>query len=66
MWKKLHPLTLAECLWKSNSGCEHSKVMCGVFQQWKQQHEKEAPFQMAMKIVISAATRLLFITGENT
>ena len=32
--KILHPLTLsklAECLWRPNSGCEHSVVIGGVF-----------------------------------
>ena len=27
---------LLECLWRPNSGCEYSKVMGGVFQQWWQ------------------------------
>ena len=25
---------LPECLWRPNSGCEHSEVVGGVFQQW--------------------------------
>ena len=35
MQKKRHPLTFimfAECLWTSNSGCEHSEVVGGAFQ----------------------------------
>jgi len=32
-----HSLTLAERLWKPNSGCEHSEVAGGAFQQWQQQ-----------------------------
>ena len=31
-----HSLTRAECLWRPTSGCEHSEVMGGVFQQWWQ------------------------------
>jgi len=32
-----HSLTLAECLWKPNSWCEHSEVVSGRFQQWCKQ-----------------------------
>jgi len=26
----------AECLWRPNSGCEHSESVSGAFQQWQQ------------------------------
>jgi len=29
-------LMVAECLWRPNSGCEHSEVMGSTFQQWWQ------------------------------
>ena len=29
-----HLLKLAECWWRPNSGCEHSEVVGGAFQQW--------------------------------
>ena len=29
-----HSSVFGKCLWKWNSGCEHSEVMGGVFQQW--------------------------------
>ena len=32
-----HSLTLAECLWRPNRGCEHSEAVGDVFQQWQQQ-----------------------------
>ena len=32
-----HSLMLAEHLWRPNSGCEHSEVVGGAFQQWWQQ-----------------------------
>jgi len=28
--------TLAEHLWRPNSGCEHREVVTGTFQQWQQ------------------------------
>ena len=31
-----HSLMLAEHWWRPNSGCEHSKAVGGVFQQWQQ------------------------------
>jgi len=30
-----HSSTLAEHLWRPNSGCEHSEVVDGAFQQWQ-------------------------------
>ncbi len=30
--KNSHPLTLAERLWRPNSGCEHSEAVGGAFQ----------------------------------
>ena len=33
-----HSLMLAERLWRPNSGCEHSELMVGAFQQWWQWH----------------------------
>jgi len=30
-------LTLAERLWKPNSGCEHSEILSDAFQQWQWQ-----------------------------
>ena len=32
-----HSLTLSECLWWSNSGCEHSEEVGGAFQLWRWQ-----------------------------
>ena len=32
-----HLLTVAQHLWRSGSGCEHSEALGGVFQQWQQQ-----------------------------
>ena len=32
-----HSLTLAECWWRPNSGCEHSEMVGGAFQHWWQQ-----------------------------
>jgi len=29
-----HSSALAECLWRPNSGCEHSELVSGVFQKW--------------------------------
>ena len=43
-----YSLKLAECLWKSSSGCEHSKVVGGAFQQWQQRCERQATFWMAI------------------
>ena len=34
---------LAECLWRPNSGCEHSEVVGGVFQQWRQRQSVASP-----------------------
>ena len=49
MWKKLYPLTfIAECLWRPNSGCEHSEALSGAFQKRWQQHGRLATFRMAM------------------
>ena len=42
-----HSLTLAELLWRSNSGCEHSEAVGGAFQQQWQQCERQAMFQTA-------------------
>jgi len=33
-----HSSTLAEHLWRPESGCEHSEVLSGAFQQWRQWH----------------------------
>lgn len=33
--KNLHATVLAECLWGPRSGCEHSDVVGGLFQQWQ-------------------------------
>ena len=43
-----HSSTLAERLWRPNSGCEHSEAVGGVFQQWWQWHERQATLQTAM------------------
>jgi len=52
---------LAEYLWRPNSGCEHSEVVSGTFQQWQQQ-QWSSPL---VHIVMSTACRLLFFPGEN-
>ena len=48
--KQLHSLTLTGTCWMfmETSVCEHSEVAGGVFQQWQQQHERQATFQMVM------------------
>jgi len=39
--EKMSPADFTDiCLWKPNSGCEHSEVVSGVFQQWQQQSER--------------------------
>ena len=43
-----HSSTLAEHLWRPNSGCEHREVVDGAFQQWQQWHKCQATFQAAM------------------
>ena len=45
MWEKKNgtcwpSLMVAEYLWRSDSGCEHSEVVGDVFQQWQQQYER--------------------------
>ena len=35
-----HLSVLAEHLWRANSGCEHSEVVGGAFQQWQQRCER--------------------------
>ena len=32
-----HSSTLDECIWRLNSGCEHSEAVSDAFQQWRQQ-----------------------------
>jgi len=39
---------LADHSQKPKSGCENSQAVCGVFQQWWQQHERQATFQTAV------------------
>ena len=39
-----HSSMLVECLWRPNSGCEHSEAVVGAFQQWWQQCERQAMF----------------------
>jgi len=43
-----HSLTLAEHLWRPNSGREHSEAVSGAFQQWWQWCERQATFQVVM------------------
>ena len=43
-----HSSMLGEHLWIPNSNCEHSDAVGGAFQQWWQQHESQAVFQMAV------------------
>ena len=50
-----HSPTLAERFWSPNSGCEHSEVVGGVFQQWRQWHEKQTTFSMAMQTFTGVA-----------
>ena len=45
-----YSLMLAECLWTSNSGYEHSEVVGGAFQQWWQWRERRATFWTAMQM----------------
>jgi len=35
-----HSLMLAEHLWRSDGGCEHSEAIGGVFQQWHERWER--------------------------
>ena len=39
---------LVECLWRPNSGCEHSEAVDGAFQQWWQQCERQVVFWTAL------------------
>jgi len=43
-----HSLTLAECFWRPNSGCEHSEVVGGTFLPWWPWHERQTMFWMVM------------------
>jgi len=47
-WIHWHSLTLAERLWSSNSGYEHSEVVGSEFQQLREQCERQATFKTAM------------------
>ena len=60
-----HSSMLAECFWRPISGCEHSELVSGTFQQWWQQHEGQAMFQTAMRIFMNVAYSFLFIAGEK-
>ena len=60
-----HSLTLAECFWRPNSGCEHSEVLGGAFQYWRLWHERWTTLQTVMQIFTSVTCRLLSIAGEN-
>ena len=60
-----HSFTLAECLWRSNNGCECTEVVRDAFQQWRQKRERQAMFQIVMPIFTSMACRLLFIFSKN-
>ena len=51
------PLMLAEILWRSNSGCEHS----GVFQQWWQWQWSP----LLVQILMSKICKLLFFAGKK-
>ena len=42
-----YPLMFSECLWRPNSGCEHSESVSGACQDWQQLCERQAMFQMA-------------------
>ena len=61
-----HSLTLVEGFLRPNSGCEHSEAVGGALQQWWQQHESQAMFQMAMQLFMSMACKLLFTANEYT
>ena len=52
-------LTLAECFWKPNSGCEYTETVSGPFQQRWQQHERQDTFCTSMQVYMSAAYWLL-------
>ena len=41
-------LMIAEWIWRPSSGREHSEAVSDVFQQWQQQCERQAVFQMHM------------------
>ena len=67
-WKKWHPLIFinaCEHLWSPNSGCEYSETVGGAFQQWWQQHERQATFWKAMQIFTSSTCRHLFMAAKN-
>jgi len=50
---------LAECVWRPNTGCEHSEVVVLCFSSGN----NELP--QLVQILMSMACRLLFIAGEN-
>jgi len=54
-----HSSTLAECLWRPKSGCEHSEVVvcCS-------SSESDSGAPLLVHIVMCMACRLFFITGE--
>lgn len=41
-----HSLTLVECLWRQNNGCQHGEVG-GTFEEWQQWCESQAMFPMS-------------------
>ena len=51
-----HSLMLAECLWRPESGCEHSEAVGGAFQQWWQRYGRQAMFQTVMHSCHTAHT----------
>ena len=55
-----HSSTLAEHWWSPNSGCEHSEVVGGAFQQWLPWRERQVTFQTAMQIFYTCSMKVPF------
>ena len=68
MWEKWHPLMFTDIYWtfmETNQWMWAQWGVGGAFQHWQKGCERQATFQMAMQIFMTAACWLLFIAGEN-
>jgi len=53
-----HSSPLTECLWRPNSGCEHSEAVDGAFQQWWQQWWSPPLVQIVISTACSSCSLL--------
>ena len=56
-----HSLVLAECFWRPNSGCEHSRAVVVRFSSG----DSDSRSPLLVQIVLNVVCRLLFIPREN-